>query len=76
MKSNANNYAKNNFKSYAGVSNNPLTRVNLIQKYDEPLYFKKYESPYLLGKGDVSGTVWVNNSYNVRYQSPGISWVL
>jgi hypothetical protein len=76
MPGNANNYAHNNFKSYVGVSNNPLTKLDFTKKSNQPLYFKKYQSPYVLGNGDVSGTVWTNNSYNVAAEDPGLSWVL
>ena len=76
MPLNANNYAQNNYKSYVGSSNNPQTQITYTRKANQPSYFKKYESPYLLGNGDVSGTVWMNNSYDVAEESPGISWVL
>ena len=32
MPSNANNYARNNFKSYVGVSDTPLTQVRFTKK--------------------------------------------
>ena len=76
MPGNANSYAQNNFKSYVGVSDTPLTQVKFTKKSNQQSYFKKYESPYLLGNGDVSGTVWMNNSYDVASNDPGISWVL
>ncbi len=76
MPGNANNYAQNNFKSYVGASTTPLTKVKFTKQQNQPLYFKKYESPHLLGNGDVSGTVWMNNSYDVATEDPGISWVL
>lgn len=34
------------------------------------------ESPFLLTGGEASGSVWINPSYNVAKESPGISWVL
>jgi len=76
MPGNPNGYAQNNFKSYVGVSDISLTQVNFTRKTNQPLYFKKYESPYLLDNIDVSGTVWTNSGYNVAKEDPGMSWVL
>lgn len=40
------------------------------ESYDESDIMTRY------GSSDVSGTVWVNNSFNVKKEDPGLSWVL
>jgi len=75
-----NTYAKNNFKSYNKGFNGNTQRYyinsnqisNSINSYDN----LNYESKHLLTGGDVSGAVFINKNYDVRAESPGISWVL
>ena len=77
---NRSNYARNNFKSYNRGFNSP---IQTFYMNDRPLTYArnatpnmKYQSAHLLTGGDVSGTVFINNSYDVRTEDPGISWVL
>lgn len=72
---NANNYALNNYKSY----NRSPTSVS--QQYfmsSTPSYANanSNSSPLYLTGGDASGTVYINSTFNVAKEDPGISWVL
>lgn len=77
-KANPNAYAKNNYKSYNKGFNLPTKRFYLNSNtvsYPNS-YDAQYESKHLLTGGDVSGTVFINNGFNVAKEDPGISWVL
>ena len=74
---NANNYARNNSASYN------ISPTSVSQQYymsSAPTYSNSNApsaSPSLYLSGpDTSGTVYVNNSFNVSREDPGISWVL
>jgi hypothetical protein len=76
----SNTYAKNNFKSYNQGFDGPVQRFYMNDKpFTEPrnaTYKQEYQSNNLLTGGDVSGTVFINNSYDVRTEDPGLSWIL
>jgi hypothetical protein len=81
-KSNANNYVQNNWQSY-GSQYKPVktyymnTNAFQIPQNIKPSYYgNKYESKHVLSGGEASGSVWVNPSYDVATEDPGISWVL
>ena len=55
----------------------PLTKI-IYPPIDpkKKQYDSEYESKHVLGGTEASGSVWVNNSYNIAEEDPGISWVL
>lgn len=57
--------------------NKTISKTNL-EFTQKPGYaqMSDYESPYVLSGGQYSPAVWVNNSYNVAEEDPGLSWVL
>ena len=53
----------------------PLTQTyNLPTK--KKYYNSEYDSKHLLGGTEASGSVWVNNGYDIAKEDPGISWIL
>ena len=78
MKTRNNTYSKNNYKSYNKGINGETQRFYLnSNEYSTPNTSNyDYQSNHLITGGDVSGTVFINNSYNVAKEDPGISWVL
>ena len=77
--SRATNYAQNNWQSYIQQYNPVNTyymNTNAFQVPKPSYYYNIYESKYVLSGGEASGSVWVNSSYNVGSESPGLSWVL
>ena len=73
-------YSKNNYQSYNKGFNLPTKRFfinsNVNTFPNKANYDAQYESKHLITGGDVSGTVFINNGYNVAKEDPGISWVL
>ena len=65
-----NTYAKNIYcpnNQITGMINPPINNYGASTQN---------ESPFILTGGEASGSVWINPSYNVAKESPGISWVL
>ena len=76
MSRNRNNYALNNSQSY-NASYTPTKRFYVNENASSfPVQQNDSNYKYLLTGGDVSGTVWMNQSYNVAEEDPGISWIL
>jgi hypothetical protein len=72
-----NTYSKNVFKPYQPYQINTVNSSNCTCNYNKRNNTtNQNESPFLLTGGDASGSVWINQSYNVAEESPGISWVL
>ena len=55
----------------------PLTKI-IYPPIDtkKKQYDSEYQSKYLLGGTEVSGTVWINNSYNLAKEGTGLGWIL
>ena len=81
-KANANNYAQNNWQSYISQYKPVKTyymntnAFQMPQSTNYPYYNGQYESKHVLSGGEASGSVWINPTYDVGNESPGISWVL
>ena len=75
-----NTYGKNNYQSYnkslIGNTQRFYLNTNLYSYPNRGNYDDRYESKHLITGGDVSGTVFINNGYDVAKEDPGISWVL
>lgn len=69
---NANNYALNNYKSY----NRSPTSVSQQYFMSSTPSNANSQSPLYLTGADLSGAVYINNTFNVAKEDPGISWVL
>ena len=80
MPTNPNSYAKNNYDSYNsgyGKTNRYFINNNVLSyPRKEYPYEKEYVGQHNLTGGEASGSVWVNSSYNLATEDPGVSWVL
>ena len=79
LNANSGNYKNNNIILYdtdIHTTNNLKSFNKGINNYRNNCTSTQNESPFLLTGGEASGSVWINPSYNVAKESPGISWVL
>jgi hypothetical protein len=77
-KVNNNNYAQNTYKSYNGNGIIPKKQyfINSNVNSFPRNYDAQYQTAKLLTGADTAGNVFINSGYNVRAESPGISWTL
>jgi len=79
-KNSNNTYAKNNSVSYNRSVLYPVKRIYTNNNPDS-LPVKntvglENKFNHLLTGGNATGNVWVNNSYNITVEDPGLSWTL
>ena len=72
-----NTYALNNSVSYNKSISGPTERIYLNNNPASlPNKQTQYKFAHLLTGGNTAGNVWVNNSYDIATEDPGISWTL